>query len=320
MIEKEIVEVDQDGEERLDHWLQEYLPDVSRTKLVKWMQTGAVTVNGEIVKKNYKVKAGDKIEILEQPIPEPMHVDPEEMDLNIIYEDEDLLVIKKPKDIVVHPGSGVRHGTLVAGLLHHCKELSGVNGDLRPGIVHRLDKDTTGLMVVAKNDYAHVHLADQLKDRSLSRVYHTVVWGHPYPAEDRIENNVARDPRHRIKMKVQREGKVAITNYKVLNYYASAALVRVKLQTGRTHQIRVHMQNLGFPILGDNLYGGDKNLLNRCEPLDKPKMIKAMSMVTSQALMASEISFIHPRTKETMSFEIPLEGEIKDLIDYLSEA
>lgn len=316
MSEQEIVEVELEGTERIDHWLQEYLPDVSRTKLVAWMASGAVLVNGKIVKKNHKLKNGDTVSIGEAPVPEPMHVEPEKMDLNIVYEDDDLLVINKPKGLVVHPGSGVRNGTLVAGLLHHCNELSGLNGESRPGIVHRLDKDTTGLMVVAKNDYAHEHLADQLRDRTLSRIYHAVVWGHPYPSEDTIENTIARDPRQRLKMKVQREGKVAITHYKVLTYYPAAALVQLKLQTGRTHQIRVHMQHLGFPIMGDYLYGGDKSLVNRCEPLDKPAMVKAVSMVNSQALMASSISFVHPKSGEVMNFELDLEGEINDLVEY----
>ncbi len=319
MSDFERVEVEIEGEERLDHWLQNQWSEVSRTKLVQWLESGKVLVNDQKVKKNFKLKNGDVVSYGALPENESMHLTPEPMDLNIVYEDEDLLVINKPKNRVVHPGSGVKTGTLVAGLLHHCNSLSEVNGQMRPGIVHRLDRDTTGLMVVAKNDLAHVHLADQLKDRSLSRIYHAVVWGHPYPTEDTIDNIMGRDPRHRLKMKVQREGKRAITHYEVLEYFPQLALVKLQLQTGRTHQIRVHMQNMGHPVLGDNLYGGDRSLLSRCEPLDKPLLAKAFECVSSQALMATSIKFIHPRTEELMEFDLPLEGEIKALVDLLRE-
>ncbi len=316
MSESSIYTVEDGNGQRIDQWLLERIEKVSRSRLQKWMKEGAVLVNDKAVKKNHTLKIGDTVVLTALP-PEPMsHVEPEDLNLNVIYEDDDLLVLNKPKNLVVHPGSGIHQGTLVSGLLHHCNQLSEVNGSLRPGIVHRLDRDTSGLMVAAKNNHAHHMLADQLKDRTLTRIYHAVVWGHPFPAEGAIEKAIQRDPRNRMKMKISGEGRWARTHYKAEAFFPGATLIKCKLDTGRTHQIRIHLQSEGHALFGDPTYSTVAETIRRCEPLDREICLQAMKLVSSQALMATKIAFNHPTTGKHMEFEIPFEGELKALVEY----
>ena len=286
-------------EVRIDKILPEKLKDHSRSFFQKLLKDGLVRVNGAVVKSNYKVCCGDVIE-LEIPEPDSLDIKPEDIPLNIIYEDEDLLVIDKPKDMVVHPAAGHSSGTLVNAVLYHCGDsLSGINGVLRPGIVHRIDKDTTGALLVCKNDMAHQALAEQLKEHSITRRYRAVVSGNIKEESGTMDAPIGRDPKDRKKMAVVRSGgKEAVTHYKVLEHFKKAAYVECVLETGRTHQIRVHMSSIGHPLLGDTVYG----------PAANPYHLQG------QALHAMVLGFIHPRTGEYMEFTSPLPDYFEELL------
>lgn len=292
------IEPEQAGE-RLDKALSSIQEEWSRTQIANWIEEGLVAVNGQQVKAKYKVKEGDIIEIdvLE---PEVLDVVPEKMDLDILYEDEDVLVVNKPKGMVVHPSPGHTTGTLVNGLLYHCKDLSGINGVLRPGIVHRIDKDTSGLLMVAKNDQAHQSLAEQLANKTVKRRYTALVHGHIPHNKGTIDAPIGRDPKDRQKMAVVENGKEAITHFRVLERIGKKyTLVECQLETGRTHQIRVHMKYIGYPLVGDPKYGPKKTI-----------------DIGGQALHAGVLGFNHPRTGEYMEFEVPLP---KDFVDLLAQ-
>ena len=275
---------------RLDSFLSEQLPDMSRSAAQKLMEQGHVLVNGQSVKKNYKTRAEDEIEIT---LPEPQIVDiqPENIPLDVRYEDEDVIVINKPKGLVVHPAPGHWSGTLVNGLMYHCAgSLSGINGELRPGIVHRIDMDTSGLLIVAKNDFAHASLAEQLKDHSLSRIYEAVVVGNIRSDSDTIDAPIGRHPADRKKMAVtEKNSRPAVTHFQVIDRYQGYTHLRLQLETGRTHQIRVHLSWQNHPIVGDSVYGKGKEL-----------------GLSTQCLHARQLSFRHPRTGETVTVESPL--------------
>ena len=276
---------------RLDTFLSEQVEELSRSGAQKLMESGAVLVNGEAVKKNYKTRMGDTVEV---SLPEPQQVDilPEDIPLDVRYEDEDVIVINKPKGLVVHPAPGHWSGTLVNALMFHCRDsLSGINGELRPGIVHRIDMDTSGLLIVAKNDFAHAHLAEQLKDHSLSRVYEAIVVGNIRQDCGTIDAPIGRHPVDRKKMAVtEKGGRPAVTHFEVLCRYQGYTHLRLRLETGRTHQIRVHLSRQNHPILGDEVYGKGKEL-----------------GLSSQCLHARELSFVHPRTGQrvTVTSELP---------------
>ncbi len=304
MTERHDVTIPEDlSGERLDKALAELLPDLSRVRVQALLAEGHVTDGrGAAVKAaKQKVRGG---EVFVVDIPPPVAAEPEGQDipLDVVYEDDHLIVLDKPQGLVVHPAAGNADGTLVNALLAHCKgSLSGIGGVERPGIVHRLDKDTSGLMVAAKTDIAHRGLAKQFEDHSIDRAYRAVVWGVPHPAEGEIIGNIGRDPKNRKKMAVRADGagKTAKTFYKVLERFGDkAALVECRLATGRTHQIRVHMASIGHPVIGDPLYGGRRGRAGAV-----PADLKArLSECKSQALHACILGFIHPATGEEMRF------------------
>ena len=276
---------------RIDKFLSEQLPDQSRSYLQKLLKEGNVTVNEKPVKANYKVQLSDTVR-LELPEPENPDILPEDIPLDILYEDEDVLIVNKPKGMVVHPAAGHYQGTLVNAVMAHCGDsLSGINGVMRPGIVHRIDKDTTGALLVCKNDIAHRDLAEQLKCHSIRRRYRAVVQGNLKEDEGTIEGPIGRHPTDRKKMAINhKNGKDAITHYKVLERFGEATYVECRLETGRTHQIRVHMASIGHPLLGDTVYGSSRNPYH----------------LEGQALHAMILGFVHPRTGEYMEFTAPL--------------
>ena len=275
--------------ERIDKFIAENIEDLSRNSIISLIENGEVLVNGKTVKKNYKLKLSDAIDIT---IPEPVDctAQPQNIPLDIVYEDDDLLVVNKPKGMVVHPAPGNPDGTLVNALLHHCGDsLSGINGVIRPGIVHRIDKNTSGLLIVAKNDNSHKLLAEQIKVHSFKREYEAIVCGNIKDDEGTINAPIGRHPIHRQRMAVtDNNSKNAVTHYKVLERFGDFTYVRLRLETGRTHQIRVHMAYIGKPVAGDDLYGG-----------------KPVKMFEGQCLHAKTIGFIHPNG-EYMEFESKL--------------
>jgi 23S rRNA pseudouridine1911/1915/1917 synthase len=283
------------------------------------IDAGECLLNGQTCSTpSRKVEAGDVITLSIPPLEDATPM-PENIPLDILYEDNDLLVINKAVGMVVHPAVGNHTGTLVNALLYHCGDsLSGIGGVRRPGIVHRLDKDTSGLMMVAKNDFAHHALSEQLQDRSLSRVYLALVLGVPFPHKGRVETLIGRHPNNRLKMAVVKSGgKDAATNYIVReNYRDALSLVECHLESGRTHQIRVHMEHLGFPLIGDELYGAqDNKVLSRLKKADYDESVQGRVMEFShQALHATSISFVHPRTEEEMEFECDLPEDFNNLI------
>lgn len=288
--------------QRIDRYLSEKNEDISRSYLQKLLKDRGVTVNGREVKAGYKIQAGDAIEVSLPDLSEP-DILPEDIPLDILYEDEDVLVVNKPKDMVVHPSAGHTTGTLVNAVLHHCQgKLSGINGVMRPGIVHRIDKDTTGALLVCKNDAAHRDLAEQLKEHSIRRRYRAVVYGNLKEDEGTVEGPIGRHPIDRKKMAVNyKNGKEAVTHYTVLERFGNATYVECRLETGRTHQIRVHMASQGHPLLGDEVYGSGKN----------PYHLKG------QALHAMVLGFVHPRTGEYMEFTAPLPEYFTNLLEKL---
>jgi 23S rRNA pseudouridine1911/1915/1917 synthase len=278
-----------DAGTRIDKFISNLMKGKSRSFTQGMIEKGGVLVNGNMKKSNYPVRTGDIICVT---IPEPveMSIKPEKIPLEILYEDSDLVVINKKQGMIVHPASGVYSGTLVNALLDHCSDLSGINGVLRPGIVHRIDKDTSGILVVAKNDNAHNILAHQLKEHSMTRVYYALVEGIVKQDEGAIDAPLGRHPVEKIKMAVIRDGRSAVTRYKVIKRYKAQTLVECVLETGRTHQIRVHMAHIGHPVVGDPVYGHKKQRFK----------------LEGQLLHAKKLGFIHPSTKEYVEFESPL--------------
>ncbi len=309
--------------DRLDKILAMLCPDMSRTRLKDLILEGAVLLDGEVCEDpSQRVEAGSSLE-LNIPEVRPTHIVAENIPLDIVYEDGELLVINKQPGLTVHPGAGQHSGTLVNALLHHCAgTLSGIGGVERPGIVHRLDKDTSGLMVVAKTDITHRSLAEQLSARTLSRIYHAIVLGVPVPPAGLIDMPLGRHPTNRQKMAIRRrDGRDARTNYRVLKNFGAqaAALVECKLDTGRTHQIRVHMESIGNPLLGDPTYGAQDNAVR--SRLRKggygEDALNAVSALTRQMLHARKIAFEHPGTGEEMEFESELPPDMQGLVSLL---
>lgn len=295
-----IIRCEQEGL-RIDVFLSEQVETLSRSGAGQLAEKGKILVGGKPVKKNYKTHAGDEISFA-LPEPEPVELLPENIPLDIRYEDEDVIVINKPKGLVVHPAPGHWSGTLVNALMYHCKDsLSGINGELRPGIVHRIDMDTSGLLIVAKNDFAHQALAEQLKDHSLSRVYEAVVVGGMRSDSGTIDAPIGRHPTDRKKMAVtEKNSRPAITHYEVITRYAGYTHLRLRLETGRTHQIRVHLAWQNHPIVGDMVYGRGKEL-----------------GLTSQCLHARSLTFRHPRSGEMVTVECELPEYFKTVLSKL---
>lgn len=300
------MKVTPDGKgKRLDAWLSRVAPDLSRARIQDLIRTGHITLNGKPAKPSQTLASGQDIQI---EIPPPVEVDlkPEAIPLDVLFEDADLIVINKPAGLVVHPAAGHASGTLVNALLAHCPDLSGINGEKRPGIVHRLDRDTTGVMVVAKHEKAMQSLSLQFKDRETTKGYLALVWGHLTPSAGRAETLIGRNPRDRKKMCTKPDhGRNAITNYETQEIFADTSLLRIHIETGRTHQIRVHMAHLGHSIVGDPLYGRPRhNVL----PTPIPPR---------QMLHAARLTLTHPATGQPLTFEAPLPEDMKQLLDAL---
>lgn len=285
--------------ERIDKFLALESEDWSRSQIQDLIRDGKVEVNGKQIKANYKLQENDHI-LVRVPPPKEVEIKPEKMNLNIVYEDADVIVINKPRGLVVHPAPGHYSGTLVNGLLEHCKDLSGINGVLRPGVVHRIDMDTSGLLMVAKNDKAHLSLANQLKEHTVTRYYVAIVHGSIPHDKGTIEAPIGRDPKHRQQMTVISTGKKAVTHFRVIERFGAYSVVELKLETGRTHQIRVHMKYIGHPVAGDPKYGPAKTL-----------------SIQGQALHAKVLGFVHPSTGQRLEFEAPLPADMEQQIDLL---
>ena len=300
-MEKVFKITEQNINQRLDMYIASLDLDLSRSMAQKMIENNQVLVNEKPVKTSYKTKLDDNIKI---KIAEPKmaEIKAQEIPLDIIYEDNDIVVVNKPKGMVVHPGNGNPDGTLVNAVLNHCKgSLSGIGGEIRPGIVHRLDKDTSGLIIIAKNDKAHINLSKQIQDRKVKKIYTALVRGVIPEDTATIDMPIGRNKTDRKKMAVRKDGKEAITHIKVLKRYRNYTLVKVKIDTGRTHQIRVHMAEIGYPVVGDEVYSNGKNEFN----------------VHGQMLHSTSLDFTHPVTGEEMHFEAPLPGYFKDIIDEL---
>ncbi|MBQ4068965.1 MAG: RluA family pseudouridine synthase [Lachnospiraceae bacterium] len=290
------------ADERIDKYLSEQLDDISRSYIQKLIKSNNVKVFDEICKANYKLVSGDVI-FIDIPAPVELDVMPENIPLDIVYEDNDFIIINKPKQMVVHPAAGHYNNTLVNALMYHCKDnLSGINGVLRPGIVHRIDMDTTGLLVVCKNDLSHIFISEQLKCHSVKRCYHAIVNGVIKEDEGTIVAPIGRDPNNRLKMTIVKNGgKDATTHYRVIERFKNHTYIECELKTGRTHQIRVHMSSIKHPLLGDTVYGS----------------AKCPYKLTGQTLHAKTLGFIHPTTKEEVFFDSELPDYFKHLLNVL---
>ena len=298
-MENYLFEIQEEQQMRLDKYLTEQFPEQTRSYLQKLIKDGGVLVNGKTVKAGYQLTKGDEVSV-NIPEPKELDVEPQKMDLDIVYEDEDVILINKPKGMVVHPAPGHTTDTLVNGLLYHCKDnLSGINGVARPGIVHRIDRDTTGILIVCKNDMSHNSIAAQLKEHSITRRYRALVHGNVKNDTGTVEGPIGRHPVDRKKMAInERNGKPAVTHYTVLERFGNYTLIECVLETGRTHQIRVHMTSIGHPLVGDEVYG----------PAKCPFKLQG------QSLHAMVLGFVHPRTGEYMEFSADLPAYFEDLL------
>lgn len=294
-----LFEIQENQQMRLDKYLAEQFPEQTRSYLQKLIKDGEVLVNGKNVKTGYQLSKGDEVSV-NIPEPKELDVEPQKMDLDIVYEDEDVILINKPKGMVVHPAPGHTTDTLVNGLLYHCKDnLSGINGVARPGIVHRIDRDTTGILIVCKNDMSHNSIAAQLKEHSINRRYRALVHGNLKEDTGTVEGAIGRHPIDRKKMSInEKNGKPAVTHYTVLERFGNYTLIECKLETGRTHQIRVHMSSIGHPLVGDEVYG----------PAKSPFKLQG------QCLHAMVLGFVHPRSGEYMEFSAELPEYFEELL------
>ena len=302
---------------RLDNFLADNLAEYSRTFIQRIIKGGNVLVDGKPAKSRHELKEDETI-ILDIPEPEPAKPEPQKIDLDVVYEDKHLLVVNKPAGMVVHPAAGVREGTLVNALLYHCNDLSGIGGVKRPGIVHRLDKETSGLLVVAKNDRAHADLTRQLAERTMKRIYLALVFGEIPMDKGSIELPVGRDVHHREKMTVSfAKGREARSNYHVLRRFHNFTLVAVSLMTGRTHQIRVHLRHISFPVIGDVQYGVDSKIIMNVIPSEQGKLRQAIAHQKRQLLHAACLSFTHPVNGERKTFYAPLPADFEGFLRIL---
>ena len=284
--------------ERLDRALVQQMPDLSRSYAQRLIDAGQVTVDGTTRKANYRLRGGEEI-VCTLPPAEAVEIHAEDIPLDVLYEDADIIVVNKVRGMVVHPAAGISAGTLVNALLHHCRDLSGIGGALRPGIVHRLDKDTSGVMVAAKNDMAHHFLARQMRDKDARREYRAIVHGNIVPRAGIVTGDIGRHPTDRKKMAIVREnGKPATTHFEVLERFGAYTYVACRLETGRTHQIRVHMTSLGHPLVGDAKYTARKNAF----------------AIAGQALHSLTLRLTHPRTGAEMAFTAPLPGDMEEIL------
>ncbi len=297
---KEYIAQEENSNIRLDKAISEKNSELSRVAIQRMIEEGKILVNDKKVKASYKVQKGDKISIGEEEIKEAK-LEAEDIPLDIIYEDKDIIVVNKQKGLVVHPGNGNWDGTLVNAIMAHCKDLSGIGGEIRPGIVHRIDKDTSGLLIIAKNDKAHINVSEQIKNHQVKKTYIALVRGTFKENEATINMPIARSTKDRTKMAVNRNGKEAITHFKVLERFSDCTLLEVNIETGRTHQIRVHMAEIGRPLIGDTVYSNGKNRFN----------------VQGQMLHSYKLEFKHPSTGKTMSLTAPLPEYFENILQEL---
>jgi 23S rRNA pseudouridine1911/1915/1917 synthase len=307
---------EEESGERVDSWLAGQIPELSRSRIQKALREGEVLIGGIPARKpSRRVRGGESVEIRFSP-PKPLAVLPEEIPLDIVYEDEGLLVVNKTAGMVVHPAPGNETGTLVNALLAHCGDLSGIGGWLRPGIVHRLDAQTTGLLVVAKRDEVHIALSRQLMERTVSRIYQALVWGRMPADEGEINAPIGRSRSDRKKMAVVTQGgRDAVTYYSVLDTFPPLQYIKLKLGTGRTHQIRVHLAHVGHPVFGDPDYGGRKLRKGNLPKEEAELGSKALSLIDRQALHAGRLSFFHPLLGKEMTFEAPLPDDFRAVLE-----
>ena len=307
--------------ERLDIFLTNAIENATRSKVQKLIDADLVTVNDTLVKSNYQVKPKDIIKATLPISPRPEDVEPEDIPLDIIYEDENLLVINKPAGMIAHPAYANYTGTLVNALLHHTKILSDLNEPGRPGIIHRLDKDTSGLLVVAKDDFTHAKIAEQFSKRTVDREYHAICWGKFKERKGEIDSNIVRSKKDRKKFSMsETEGKHALTLYEVLEEFEFTSYLKINLKTGRTHQIRVHLSGIGKPVFGDPTYGGRQVVYGSELPKIKARIQNLLLIMPRQALHAKTIGFFHPIKKEKMFFDSELPDDMKELIKMLRTA
>ena len=286
---------------RIDKFLSDLNKDFTRSHIQKIIDQGLVNVNGKSVKSSYKLSKNDEV-IIHIPTPKVMNIEPYDYPLDIIYEDDDILIVNKEKGMVVHPAPGHYNDTLVNAIMFHCKDnLSGINGELSPGIVHRIDRDTTGVLVICKNDFAHENIAKQLKEHSITRKYYAIVVGNVKDDSGKIDAPIGRNPNDRKKMAIVKDGRTAVTHYKVLERFGNYTFIECELETGRTHQIRVHMKSIGHPLLGDDVYGAHKSQFN----------------LDGQTLHAGVLGFIHPRTGEYVEFTAKLPDYFEKILNVL---
>jgi 23S rRNA pseudouridine1911/1915/1917 synthase len=305
--------------ERIDTFLANTIENATRSKVQKIIEANLVTVNGKVVKSNYKVKPFDIVEAVQPISPRPEDVEPEEIPLNIVYEDDYLLVVNKPAGMVAHPAYANYTGTLVNALLHHSQQLSNVNEPGRPGIVHRLDKDTSGLLVVAKDDWTHAKLAEQFSAHSADREYHTICWGKFGERKGKIETKITRSKKDRKKFVVSDvEGKSAITFYEVIEEFEFTSYLKLNLKTGRTHQIRVHLSSMGKSVFGDLEYGGRQIKYGSESSKLKSTVKNLLDIMPRQALHAKTLGFVHPNKNEFVNFDSELPEDMQTLISKLS--
>lgn len=301
---------------RLDKFLIQNIENISRSRIQKLIEDKKITLNGMPTKASHSINTNELISVTLPP-PQPSEIIPEDIPLNIVFEDNNLLVVNKDAGMVVHPAYGNMKGTLVNALHFHCKELSGIGGIKRPGIVHRLDKDTSGLLVIAKNDITHQHLSDQFSKREVKREYNSIVWGYLPQNEGIVESHIARSVNDRTKMVNAKSGKHAITTYNVIRQYKLACFISLQLKTGRTHQIRVHMASIGHPVIGDKTYGGRTKQTISFNQSDKILAHKLLDIMPRQALHAKSLGFKHPVTNKFLHFNSELPSDIINVLHYL---
>ncbi|MGD9142165.1 MAG: RluA family pseudouridine synthase [bacterium] len=313
------LEVARGSDQRIDRYLAEDRGVATRSQVKRLLMEGRVLVGGKPVKPSFRVHGGEKVSVT-LPDPEPSVFEAEDIPLDVLYEDGDLLIVNKPAGMVVHPAAGVRTGTLVNALLAHCKDLSGIGGVARPGIVHRLDKGTSGLLIVAKHDGAHAILSRDLSERKISRTYDAVVWGEPRESEGRVETLIGRSRSDRKKMAVLKsDGRTAVTHYKIIEKYEFASRLAVKLETGRTHQIRVHLAHSGHPVFGDPTYGGRRRKYGNYRGVTMGRARDCLRLIDRQALHAASLEFVHPVKNKSMEFTAPLPDDMNNLISAMRE-
>ncbi|GAM09182.1 putative RNA pseudouridine synthase YlyB [Geobacter sp. OR-1] len=302
--------------ERLDQFIAASFAELSRAMVHRLIESGDIKVAGLQAKPSMKLKGGERISV-NMPAPEACEAIPEDIPLDILFEDRDVVVINKPAGMVVHPGAGNRDGTLVNALLGHCKDLSGIGGSMRPGIVHRIDKDTSGVIIAAKNDHSHQSLAMQFKEHTIKRIYLALVFGSPKTDSGHITSAIGRHPVDRKKMSSKaRHGKQAVTHWQVVARYEGVTLLKLRLETGRTHQIRVHLSEAGYPLVGDQLYGSEGRLAS----IRNTRVRALLKGLTRQGLHAKTLGFIHPASGQYMEFDTPLPEDMNHIVAQLAES